>query len=195
MFEPGIEMWAGCGLDQLPKSRLFRAIRERRDDAAAGHEPVSEAGYAEGYAQGLADGAAVQADRSQAREAALEALVERMESLARLPAGSVELLLTEAAKRIADAIEVELDGTTGPIGELITRLAAAIESEHAIVAVHLNNADQALAQALAMPFLLQADDSVPAGCVRIRTEAGWLEDGPVLRLHRFRAALDRQAGL
>lgn len=194
MFEPKIEMWAGCGLDQLPKSRLFRAIRDKRDDPAAGHEPVSEAGYAEGYAQGLADGAAVQAERCQAHEAALEALVAKMEALARLPAGSVELLLTEAAKRIADAIEVELDDATGQVAALIARLAGAIESEHAIVSVHLNSAEQVLAEALAMPFALQADDSVPAGCVRIRTEAGWLEDGPVLRLQRFRAALDRQVG-
>lgn len=190
MFEPRVELWAGCGLDQLPRSRFFRATKDRREHALSSEALECEAGFAEGYAKGLIDGATV-----QARDEALQALVERIEAVAKLPTGSVELLLAEAAKRIADAIEVDLDVTSGRTGEIVARLAEAIEAETVIIAVYLHPADIAAVDGLALPFAVQSDESVPMGCARLRTDSGWLEDGPALRLRRFRAGLDRQAGL
>lgn len=191
MFEPRVELWAGCGLDQLPKSRFFRTMHERRATDAAGE---SESGFAEGYAKGLSDGAAAQAEVARGQQEVLEALVGRMEAMARLPSGSVQLLLTEAAQRLADGIEAELDVASGSVGELILRLAEAVEAEHAMVAAYLHPYDLEALDGVSLPFAVQTDPGVPRGCVRLKTEAGWIEDGPVLRLRRFRARLDRESG-
>ena len=192
MFEPGIETWAGCGLDQLPRSRFFRSMHERR--APQSVDLPGEPGYAEGYAQGLRDGAAAQAEADTAHRATLATLIERMEAAARLPAGSVELLLTEAARRIADAIEGELDVASGAVGQLIARLADGVDSEHAIVAAHVHPADALAGDGPVLPFPIEVDEAVAQGCVRLRVDGGWIDDGPAVRLARFRARLDRQAG-
>lgn len=191
MFEPDAASWASSGLDRLPRSRLFRSRDDRRASDAAGE---ADNGFAEGYAKGLSDGAAVQAESARAQQEVLEALVGRIEAMARLPAGGVQLLLTEAAKRLADGIEAELDVASGKVGELIVRLAEAIEAEHEIVSAHVHPVDLAALDGLSLPFATLSCPDVPRGCARLRTDAGWIEDGPALRLRRFRAALDRQGG-
>ena len=191
MFEPDAASWATSGLDRLPRSRLFRTLHDRRATDAAGD---SENGFAEGYAKGLSDGAAVQAEVVRTQQQVLEALVGRMEAIACLPAGSVHLLLTEAAKRLAEGIEAELDVASGKVGNLVLRLAEAIEAEYEIVSAHLHPDELDALDGLSLPFAAQSDPDVPRGCVRLRTDAGWIEDGPVLRLRRFRARLDRQGG-
>lgn len=191
MFEPDVAKWAGCGLDQLPRSRFFRSMHDRRASSVADE---GDSGFAEGYAKGLSDGAAVQAEMARAQQAVLEALVGRMEAMARLPAGNVQLLLTEAAKRLADGIEAELDVASGKVGDLILRLAEAIEAEHSIAAAQLHPDDLEALEGVSVPFAVQSDPDVPRGCARLRTDAGWIEDGPVLRLRRFRARLEREGG-
>ena len=114
--------------------------------------------------------------------------------MARLPSGTVHLLLTEAAKRLADGVEAELDVASGAVGDLISRLAEAIEAEHAIIAAHLHSDDLEALDGLSLPFAVQSDPDVPRGCARLRTDAGWIEDGPVLRLQRFRARLEQESG-
>lgn len=192
MFEPDAASWASSGLDRLPRSRLFRTLHDRRANDAADE---GENGFAEGYARGLSDGAAVQAEVARAQQEVLEALVERMEAMARLPAGNVQVLLTEATKRLADGIEAELDVASGKVGDLILRLAEAIEAEHDIIAAHVHPDDLNALYGLSLPFAAQSDPDVARGCARLRTDAGWIEDGPVLRLQRFRARLDRQGGI
>ena len=179
------------GSDRLPRSRLFRTLHDRRANDAADE---GENGFAEGYAKGLSDGAAVQAEVARAQQEVLEALVERMEAMACLPSGTVHLLLTEAAKRLADGVEAELDVASGAVGDLISRLAEAIEAEHAIIAAHLHSDDLEALDGLSLPFAVQSDPDVPRGCARLRTDAGWIEDGPVLRLQRFRARLEQESG-
>lgn len=154
--------------------------------------PVEEA-RARGHALGLAEGRA-------GADARLDNAIERFTALARaaealqpMPRPALAALLAEAVDRLLARMLPAARTDADALANAAADMARAIARESDARTIHLHPDDIALLPEGALPLPVRADDSLQPGCWRIATAGGWLEDGPAIRLERFRAALREEA--
>ena len=149
--------------------------------------PVEADAFADGFEQGRRT---VELELAAEREA-LARLAESLEALRPEPPAPLALVLAETVERLVRQIvgEVEIDPTT-----LLTRARAAAalvaeEVEPARLCLHPD--DIPLLGEANLPLPIAPDPSLDRGALRVESGAGWIEDGPAVRLDRLRTRLDK----
>ncbi len=149
--------------------------------------PIEADAFAEGFEQGRRT---VELEIAAEREA-LARLAESLDALRPEPPAPLALVLAETVERLVRQIvgEVEIDPAT-----LLTRAraAAALVAEEVEPArLRLHPDDIPLLGEASLPLPIAPDLSLDRGALRVESGAGWIEDGPSVRLDRLRAALDK----
>jgi flagellar assembly protein FliH len=176
----------------------FRAWTSEHDtpqpgnDAAFGQDE-GQLREDEAYARGVADGRRTVEAEIAAERNAIAMLAEALQHLRPEPTLPLAVLLAETVDRLVKEIvgEVEVDGL-----KLLARAkaAAALIGEATQPArLRVNPADAALLQDADLCVAVEGDPALPRGTVLLETAEGWIEDGPVVRLDRLRAELDKVA--
>lgn len=159
----------------------------------AGPAPLSdpEALLAEGYAQGLAEGRRTVEREVAAERAAIARLAEAIETLRPEPPAAFAAVLSEAVKRLVAQIVGAVGIDEAALIERVRTIAAMAAEDDETARIRLHPDDRALL-ADAMPdFDLVADATLLPGTIVAETGAGWIEDGPAVRMEKLRALLDR----
>ncbi|WP_162806713.1 FliH/SctL family protein [Sphingosinicella terrae] len=177
---------------------IFHPFASAEPDNDGGPQPLSVEqerlrAEAEAYARGYEEARqSAEAEMANERQA-LARLAESLEVLRPEPTNALALLLAETVDRLVREIvgEVEIDGA-----RLLARARAAAEliGEHvepSKLIVHPD--DMALLAPAGLPVELAGDPDLPRGTLILETGHGWIEDGPVVRLERLRAELDKMA--
>ncbi|WP_324749718.1 FliH/SctL family protein [Sphingomonas sp. LY54] len=144
---------------------------------------------AEAFAQGFDEGRRTVTLECADERAAIARLAEALEVLRPEPTNALAALLAETVDRLVRQVvgEVAIDPQL-----LIARAEAAAaligeELEPSKLLVHPDDAPL-LADAR-IPVEIVADPSLERGAIVLQAAAGWVEDGPAVRLDRLRAAL------
>ena len=172
---------------------MFTPWASRVDGPAAGpegrvdFEAMRAQAFAEGFDQGRES---AEIEFAEQREA-IAKLVQSIDLLQPEPTNALALLLAEAVDRLVRQIvgQVEIDGAT-----LMARAEAAaalIGSETEPSCLRLHPEDVPLLDGAYIPVELVGDPNLQRGSLVLETGAGWIEDGPAVRLDRLRAELDR----
>lgn len=163
------------------------------NDPAFGHEDAAGSNEHQAYARGLAEGRRTVEAELEAERDAIARLAENLTGLKPEPTLPLAMLLAETVDRLVRQIagEVEIDGL-----KLLARAKAAAEligeaTQPARLKVHPD--DVALFDDAALDIPVEADAALDRGTVIVETADGWIEDGPVVRLERLRAELDKVA--
>lgn len=173
---PGFTPWT-TGEPQAPVER------------APVHEP--EALQAEAYAAGLAEGQRMLEAALAAERAAVGRLCDGLAGLQPEPPQQLGQVLAVTVQRLV----AQIVGTT-PVDEAVLRerclaAAALVTDEASPARLHVAPEDITRLAGTPLPVELVPDPSLRQGALRLETGAGWVEDGPELRLARLRQALDR----
>ena len=150
-------------------------------------ETVRAQAFAEGFDQGRET---AETDFAEQRDALVK-LAQSIEILQPEPTNALALLLAETVDRLVRQIvgQVEIDGAM-----LMARAEAAaalIGSETEPSGLRVHPDDLPLLDGAHIPVDLVGDPSLDRGSLVLETGAGWIEDGPAVRLDRLRAELDR----
>jgi len=145
------------------------------------------------YARGVTEGRATVEAEFAAERDAIGRLAESLQSLRPEPTLPLAMLLAETVDRLVKQIagEVEIDGLS-----LLARAKAAAAligeaTQPARLKVHPD--DVALFADCDLEIPVEGDLALERGAIMIETADGWIEDGPVIRLQRLRAELDKVA--
>ena len=146
---------------------------------------------AEGYAQGLAEGRRVAELQLADERAALARLAESLGALEPEPPAALAAQLAHSVRRLVAQIVGEIEIDSALLAERTQAAAAVIAEDAAPARLRLNPRDiERLAEAR-IDLERVADPSLSEGTILLETAAGWLEDGPAVRLDKLRLALDR----
>ena len=150
-------------------------------------ETMRAQAFAEGFDQGRES---AEMEFAEQRDAIVK-LAQSIELLQPEPTNALALLLAETVDRLVRQIvgQVEIDGAV-----LIARAEAAaalIGSETEASCLRLHPDDLPLLNGAHLPVGLVGDPNLERGSLVLETGAGWIEDGPAVRLDRLRAELDR----
>lgn len=147
----------------------------------------------EAYAKGYDEARRTAEDELSGEREAIARLAASLEVLRPEPTNALALLLAETVDRLVREIvgEVEIDGTL-----LLARAKAAAAAigenvEPSRLIVHPD--DIALLAPAGLAIEIAGDPSLMRGTIILETGHGWIEDGPAVRLERFRAELDKLA--
>jgi flagellar assembly protein FliH len=155
------------------------------------NKPAPEA---DAYARGHDDGRrAAEVEFAEAREAVTR-LAQSLDVLRPEPTNALALLLAEAVDRLVREIigSVDVDATL-----LLSRAraAAAMIGENVEPSkLRVHPEDVELLRGAELGLDVEGDPSLERGAIRLETGHGWIEDGPLVRLERLRAELDKMAG-
>jgi flagellar assembly protein FliH len=143
--------------------------------------------FAEGFDQGRES---AELEFAEQRDVIVK-LAQSIELLQPEPTNALALLLAETVDRLVRQIvgQVEIDGEM-----LLARAEAAaalIGSETEPSCLRLHPEDVPLLDGAHLPVDLVGDPNLQRGSLVLETGAGWIEDGPAVRLDRLRAELDR----
>ena len=159
----------------------------------AGPAPITdpEVLMAEGYAHGLAEGRRTVEREVAAERAAVAALAEAIETLQPEPPAAFAAMLTETVKRLVSQIVggTAIDETA--LAERVQAIAALMTDDDGAGRIRLNPADRERLDGARIDYELVADPSLAPGTIVAETGAGWIEDGPAIRLEKLRTLLDR----
>lgn len=152
-------------------------------------DALREAALAEGYAAGLAAGRA----EADGERAALGRLAAGLEALTPEPTQALGATLALAVERLVVQIMGEVEIDRDLLAARACAAAALVGEETRPATLRLHPDDLARLDGVALPVRTEPDGSLAPGALRLETAQGWIEDGPVLRLERLRAQLDRIA--
>lgn len=164
------------------------------------HDPAIDAdeeavsAEARAYAQGYDDARRTVEAEFAAERDALVRLVESLEVLRPEPTNALALLLAETVDRLVREIVGQVDVDPVLLLER-TRAAAALVGENvepSKLRLHPDDLPHLAEASINLP--MEADASLARGTIMLETGHGWVEDGPVVRLERLRAELDKMAG-
>ena len=167
------------------------------DDVVPDSVPPQIDAFAEGFGQGYEAGAVVLAEERATLAAERAALAELAGSLAALrpePPADLARLLAETVRRLVTQVVGEVAIDPALVEGRAAHVAALLAEEAAPRRLRLSPADAAHLVDAALPVELVADATLGPGCLRLETAAGWVEDGPAVRLQRLRALLDQLTG-
>jgi len=156
-------------------------------------EPEPVHAPADPYELGIAEGRRVAGLEYAAERDAMARLAESLEVLRPEPTNALALLLAETVDRLVREVigQVEID----PMMLLERAKAAAAligeNVEPSRLCVHPDDAE--LLAPAALDIAIVADPTLQRGTIVLETGHGWVEDGPVVRLERLRAELDKMA--
>ena len=150
-----------------------------------------EANHAESFAQGFEQGRQAAEDQLADERAALRRMIEQLDVLQPEPTNALALLLAETVDRLVRQImgNVEIDGAL--LTARAESAAALVGAETEPARLRVNPADVKLLDGANIPVDVVGDPTLVRGSLVLETGAGWIEDGPAVRLDRLRAELDR----
>ena len=145
----------------------------------------------EAYAQGLEDGRHSAEQDVAEQRAALARLMASLEVLRPEPTNALALLLAETVDRLVRQIvgSAEIDGALLTARAEAAAALIGAETEPSRLRVHPD--DLPLLDGASIPVETIGDPHLTRGSIVLETGAGWIEDGPAVRLDRLRAELDR----
>jgi flagellar assembly protein FliH len=160
-------------------------------DLAPEAEPEELTSRALAYGEGHEDGRREALAELEAERAALHELAAGLSALRPEAHDGLAAVLGETVFRLVRQIvgEVEVDG--GLLQHRAEAAARLVANELSPAELRIHPADVALLNGTDLGLKIAADPSLARGSVRIATAAGWIEDGPEIRLERLRAELDR----
>lgn len=165
-----------------------------QDDMAAAEAPTiaeAEALIAEGYAQGLADGRHAAEAEMVAERTALARLAGTLEGLQPEPPAALAAVLAMTVRRLVAQIVGEVAIDDAMLAERTQAVAALVAEDATPSRLRLTPADAARLDGARLDVEVVPDPTLAPGSVLLETGAGWVEDGPAVRLDKLRAALDR----
>jgi flagellar assembly protein FliH len=170
----------------------FRPWRSTSTALSSGELPkldLVELARREGYAAGYADGETAAADALAGEALALTTLLAAAEALQPMAQGELARMLAQAVSAMIDHIGGTMAVDDGALAAYAKDIAAfaADELDCATLAIHPD--DVAFLAGAGLPVPIKPDANLVRGSLRLETRHGWIEDGPTLRLARFRAAL------
>ena len=150
-----------------------------------------EASYASGFAQGFEQGRQSVEEQLIDERAAMARMAESLQVLQPEPTNTLALLLAETVDRLVRQIvgNVEVDGAL--LKARAEAAAALIGAETEPARLRVNPDDVQLLEGARIPVEIVGDAAIARGSLLLETGAGWIEDGPAVRLDRLRAELDR----
>ena len=151
----------------------------------------AEALIAQGYADGLNEGRRLAMIELEEERSALARLAESLESLKPQNSDGLAALLAATVKRLVAQVvgETEIDAAT--LAERAQAVAAMIAEETSPKRLRLHPTDLARLSDANIAVEMVADPMLAPGTIMLDTGAGWVEDGPNVRLEKLRNALDR----
>jgi len=178
-----------------PTSRRFTASAL----AAGAHfnawvdEPAEDEAEPAGdlYEQGFTDGRLAAIQEIMDDQAAVERLARAIETIRPEEASPLAAMLAETIKRLVAQIvgEVQIDEAT--LARRTQEVATLVAEDMATARIRLHPTDLARLSGVATDLELIADPNLDPGTILAETQAGWIEDGPAIRLEKLRSALDR----
>lgn len=170
-----------------PWAQLDRLQRDEDEDEPIRTEPdVAD----EAYKKGWEEGRRASEQALEHEHAALRALVASLESLRPEPSKALGAVLAEAVERLVRQIVGEVEVDADLILKRAQAAAALVSEEIAPGRMRVHPDDYPLLSGAGLPVDLVTDASIARGALLLETAAGWIEDGPTVRLARLRAALD-----
>ena len=150
-------------------------------------ETIRAQAFAEGFDQGRES---ADIEFAEQRDAIVK-LAQSLEILQPEPTNALALLLAETVDRLVRQIvgQVEIDGAMLTARAEAAAALIGAETEPGCLRVHPN--DLPFLDAAHIPVKLVGDPNLERGSLVLETGAGWIEDGPAVRLDRLRVALDR----
>jgi flagellar assembly protein FliH len=147
--------------------------------------------HAEGFAQGFEQGRRAAEEQLAQERDALRKMIQQLDVLQPEPTNALALLLAETVDRLVRQImgTVEIDGAL--LTARAEAAAALIGAETEPARLRVSPADVALLDGARIPVDIVGDPTLVRGSLVLETGAGWIEDGPAVRLDRLRAELDR----
>lgn len=150
-----------------------------------------EALIAQGYADGLNEGRRLALIELEEERAALARLAASLEVLQPHNSDGLAALLADTVKRLVAQVVGETEIDTRTLIERTQAVAAMIAEETTPSRLRLHPTDVVRLQGVALPVEMVADPMLAPGTIVLDTGAGWVEDGPHLRLEKLRSQLDR----
>lgn len=150
-----------------------------------------EALVARGYADGLNEGHRLAMIEMEDERAALRRLASSLECLQPQDGDGLAALLSSTVKRLVTQIVGEVDINAETLAERVHAVAAMIVEETAPQRIRLHPTDLARLDGAAVAVDMVADPLLAPGTIILDTGAGWIEDGPNVRLEKLRLSMDR----
>jgi flagellar assembly protein FliH len=169
-----------------PWSGLDRMTDEDDDEPLRSEQDLTDEAYKKGWEEGRrASELALEHEH-----AALRSLAASLEALRPQPSKALGAVLAETVERLVRQIAGEVAIDADLLVRRAQAAAALVSEELAPGRMRVNPEDVALLSGAGLPVDLIADPSIERGSLVLETAAGWIEDGPSVRLARLRAALD-----
>jgi len=159
------------------------------DHGARASDPAAI--HAEGFAQGFEQGRRTVELELAAERNALTRLAESLDVLRPQPSGALAALLAETVERLVRQIVGEVGVDPAMLINRAENAAALVgeELEPSKLLVHPD--DVAILSSARIPLHVVGDPALERGSIVLECGGGWIEDGPLVRLERLRAALGR----
>ena len=164
----------------------------------AGEEPFAEKGEeqfvsaaADAFTQGFEEGRRTVELEFAAEREALGKLAAALEVLRPEPTQALAALLAETVERLVRQIVGEVEIDKALLLKRAERAAQLIGEDTAPSKLRVHPDDVPLLADAPLPVPVAGDPALTRGTVVLETGAGWIEDGPEVRLDRLRAELDR----
>lgn len=153
-------------------------------------DPLDEARQ-EGFVQGYDEGRRQAELVLDAEREAIAKLAEALPVLQADPPGVLAQLLAETVERLVRDIVGNSPVEPELLRSRAEAAAALVREEMEPARMRLHPQDLPVLEGAGLPLDLVADAELQRGTIVVETAKGWIEDGPVIRLERLRAALDR----
>ncbi|WP_294389928.1 hypothetical protein [uncultured Sphingomonas sp.] len=150
-----------------------------------------EALMAQGYAEGLEEGRRLALAELEHEQVALAHLASSLQALNPGGADGLAAVLSASVLRLVTQIVGEVEVNPDTLAERCHSVAATIAEETTPSRLRLHPTDIVRLSGATFAVEMVGDPLLAPGSVVLDTGAGWVEDGPHVRLERLRAALDR----
>jgi len=154
-------------------------------------EQEAEEEPSNGYDQGYADGRAAAEAELMIEQAATERLARAIETIRPEESGALAAMLAETVKRLVAQVVGEVAIEEATLAQRTQEVATLVAEDSAAARLRLHPTDLARLSSVATDLELVADPTLAPGTILAETQAGWIEDGPAIRLEKLRNALDR----
>lgn len=150
-------------------------------------EAIRARAFAEGFDQGRES---AEIEFAEERDALVK-LAQSLDGLQPEPTNALALLLAETVDRLVRQIVGQVEIDSAMLTARAEAAAALIGSETEPSCLRVHPSDLPLLDGAHIPVEMVGDPHLERGSLVLETGAGWIEDGPAVRLDRLRAALDR----
>jgi len=156
-------------------------------------DPV-EAAAQEAFVQGFQEAERITREAMERDNEARVALAAAIQQLAQAGEGTLAALLSEAVIRLVTQIIGDVPIDAAMLKARCEAVAACIDSDESRAVIEVNPEDLPLLEMEQIGVALAPNAELPRGSVRLATSDGWVEDGPDVRLSRFKALMDDMEG-